>query len=64
MRFFAATELILSVAADDQPLRSDPSRRYASLVEMNNDVTNPLWTYRSPHDHGCRSGLGPDDLGP
>ena len=37
-------ELILSVAAEGQPLRSDPSRRYATLAEMNEDVTNPLWT--------------------
>ncbi|MHC4352756.1 MAG: outer membrane protein assembly factor BamB family protein [Planctomycetota bacterium] len=36
--------LILSVAAEDQPLRSDPKKRYSSLTEMNNDVTNPLWT--------------------
>ncbi len=36
--------LILSVAAEGQPLRSDPQKRYATLVEMNNDVTNPLWT--------------------
>ena len=36
--------LILSVAAEGQPLRSDPKKRYATLTEMNNDVTNPLWT--------------------
>ena len=36
--------LILSVAGEGQPLRSDPRRRYASLAEMNNDTTNPLWT--------------------
>ncbi|UCC97524.1 MAG: PQQ-binding-like beta-propeller repeat protein [Phycisphaerales bacterium] len=36
--------LILSVAAEGQPLRSDPAKRYATLNEMNNDVTNPLWT--------------------
>jgi outer membrane protein assembly factor BamB len=36
--------LLLAVARDGQPLRSDPSRRYASLAEMNNDTTNPLWT--------------------
>jgi len=36
--------LILSVAAEGQPLRSDPERRYATLTEMNNDVANPLWT--------------------
>jgi len=36
--------LVLSVAAEGQPLRSDPERRYTSLKEMNNDVTNPLWT--------------------
>ena len=36
--------LILSVAAEGQPLRSDPKKRYSSLTEMNNDVTNPLWT--------------------
>jgi len=36
--------LILSVAGEGQPLRSDPEKRYTSLIEMNNDVTNPLWT--------------------
>ena len=36
--------LILSVAAEGQPLRSDPKKRYTSLTEMNKDVTNPLWT--------------------
>ncbi|HCO95510.1 MAG TPA: hypothetical protein DIU00_16440, partial [Phycisphaerales bacterium] len=36
--------LLLSVAGEDQPLRSDPKRRYATLTEMNKDVTNPLWT--------------------
>ena len=36
--------LILSVAAEGQPLRSDPQKRYATLTEMNDDVTNPLWT--------------------
>ncbi|MHC4704627.1 MAG: outer membrane protein assembly factor BamB family protein [Planctomycetota bacterium] len=36
--------LILSVAGEGQPLRSDPKKRYASLAEMNKDVTNPLWT--------------------
>jgi outer membrane protein assembly factor BamB len=36
--------LLLSVAGEDQPLRSDPKRRYATLTDMNNDVTNPLWT--------------------
>ena len=36
--------LILSVAAGDQPLRSDPKKHYATLTEMNDDVTNPLWT--------------------
>jgi len=36
--------LILSVAAEGQPLRSDPKKRYTSLAEMNKDVTNPLWT--------------------
>ena len=36
--------LLLSVAGDDQPLRSDPKKRYATLTEMNKDVTNPLWT--------------------
>lgn len=36
--------LILSVADEGQPLRSDPKKRYATLSEMNNDVTNPLWT--------------------
>ncbi|MHC4628677.1 MAG: hypothetical protein ACYTDV_16995, partial [Planctomycetota bacterium] len=36
--------LILSVAAEGQPLRSDPDKRYPTLAEMNKDVTNPLWT--------------------
>ncbi|MHC4510708.1 MAG: outer membrane protein assembly factor BamB family protein, partial [Planctomycetota bacterium] len=36
--------LILSVAGEGQALRSDPKKRYATLTEMNNDVTNPLWT--------------------
>jgi outer membrane protein assembly factor BamB len=36
--------LILSVAAEDQPLRSNPKKRYATLTEMNKHVTNPLWT--------------------
>ncbi|KPK42060.1 MAG: hypothetical protein AMJ65_08235 [Phycisphaerae bacterium SG8_4] len=36
--------LILSVAGEGQPLRSDPRKRYSSLTEMNKDVTNPLWT--------------------
>ncbi len=36
--------LLLSVATEGQPLRSDPQKRYATLTEMNNDVTNPLWT--------------------
>ncbi|MCK5549671.1 MAG: PQQ-binding-like beta-propeller repeat protein, partial [Hyphomicrobiaceae bacterium] len=36
--------LILSVAGEDQPLRSDPKKRYPSLAEMQKDVTNPLWT--------------------
>jgi len=36
--------LILSVAAEGQPLRSDPGKHYASLTEMQKDVTNPLWT--------------------
>ncbi|MFH1719383.1 MAG: PQQ-binding-like beta-propeller repeat protein, partial [Planctomycetota bacterium] len=36
--------LILSVAGEGQPLRSDPAKRYATLTEMNDDVTNPLWT--------------------
>jgi len=36
--------LILSVAAEGQPLRSDPKKRYSSLTEMNKDVTSPLWT--------------------
>ncbi|MHC4402602.1 MAG: outer membrane protein assembly factor BamB family protein [Planctomycetota bacterium] len=36
--------LILSVAGEGQPLRSDPNKRYATLTEMNNDVTHPLWT--------------------
>ncbi len=37
-------QLILSVAAEGQPPRSDPTRRYATLAEMNDDTTNPLWT--------------------
>lgn len=36
--------LILSVAKEGQPLRSDPEKRYTTLTEMNNDVTNSLWT--------------------
>jgi len=36
--------LILSVAGEGQPLRSDPSKRYATLAEMNADTSNPLWT--------------------
>ena len=36
--------LILSVAGEGQPLRSDPKKRYVSLTEMNKDVANPLWT--------------------
>ena len=36
--------LILSVAGEGQPLRSDPNRRYGTLTEMNDDVSNPLWT--------------------
>ncbi|UCC32141.1 MAG: PQQ-binding-like beta-propeller repeat protein, partial [Phycisphaerales bacterium] len=36
--------LILSVAAEGQPLRSDPKKRYATLTEMSKDTTNPLWT--------------------
>ncbi len=36
--------LILSVAGEGQPLRSDPKKRYATLTEMSKDTTNPLWT--------------------
>ena len=36
--------LILSVAAEGQPMRSDPKKHYRTLAEMNKDVTNPLWT--------------------
>ena len=36
--------LILSVAAEGQPLRSDPKKRYATLAEMNKHTTDPLWT--------------------
>jgi outer membrane protein assembly factor BamB len=36
--------LILSVAKEGQPLRSDPKKRYTTLIEMNKDVTNSLWT--------------------
>ena len=36
--------LFLSVAADGQPLRSDPNRVYANVQEIRADVTNPLWT--------------------
>ncbi|MHC4242569.1 MAG: outer membrane protein assembly factor BamB family protein [Planctomycetota bacterium] len=36
--------LILSVAKEGQPLRSDPKKRYATLAELNKDVTNSLWT--------------------
>ncbi|MFC1603844.1 PQQ-binding-like beta-propeller repeat protein [Planctomycetota bacterium] len=36
--------LLLSVAGENQPLRSDPTKRYTTLTDMNKDVTNPLWT--------------------
>jgi len=36
--------LILSVAAEGQPLRSDPKKRYATLTEMSKHTTDPLWT--------------------
>ncbi len=36
--------LVLASATEDQPLRSDPARRYATLAELNDDATNPLWT--------------------
>jgi outer membrane protein assembly factor BamB len=36
--------LVLSVAAEGQPLRSDPKKRYATLTEMNEHTTDPLWT--------------------
>jgi len=36
--------LVLSVATEDQPLRSDPKRHHTSLAEMEKDTTNPLWT--------------------
>lgn len=36
--------LILSVAAEGQPLRSDPARRYGTLEDLTRDATNPLWT--------------------
>ncbi len=36
--------LILSVAGESHPLRSDPKKRYPTLNVMNKDVTNPLWT--------------------
>lgn len=36
--------VVVSVAAEGQPLRNDPRRQYASLAEMEQDTTNPLWT--------------------
>lgn len=36
--------LVLSVAAEGQPLRSDPSRRYRSVSEIAEQVTDPIWT--------------------
>ena len=36
--------LFLSVAAEGQPLRSDPKKSYANMKEVKADVTNPLWT--------------------
>ena len=36
--------LFLSVAADGQPLRSDPARRYRTQADLSKDATNPLWT--------------------
>ena len=36
--------LFLSVAAEGQPLRSDPKRTYKNMAEIKADVTNPLWT--------------------
>ena len=36
--------LLLSVAAGDQPLRSDPKKTYADMREIRAAVTHPLWT--------------------
>ncbi|MBM4082842.1 MAG: methyltransferase domain-containing protein, partial [Planctomycetes bacterium] len=36
--------LFLSVAAEGQPLRSDPKRVYPGLAEIRAAVTDPLWT--------------------
>ncbi|MGQ9574604.1 MAG: outer membrane protein assembly factor BamB family protein [Thermoguttaceae bacterium] len=36
--------LLLVVAAQGQPLRSDPAKPYANLKEIAADVTHPLWT--------------------
>jgi glucose dehydrogenase len=36
--------LLLSVAAEGQPLRSDPNKTYANMAEIRAHVTNPLWT--------------------
>lgn len=36
--------LLLSVATESQPLRSDPNKTYANMAEVRADVTNPLWT--------------------
>jgi len=36
--------LLLVVATEGQPLRSDPSKSYANMQEVRKDVTNPLWT--------------------
>jgi len=41
---FCEGVLILSVAPEGEPLRSDPKRHYATPAEMEKDVTNPLWT--------------------
>ena len=40
-------DLILSVAAEGQPLRSDPAKRHPTPAALNKDVTSPLWT-RAP----------------
>jgi len=36
--------LFLSVAAEGQPLRSDPKKTYANMAEIKAAVTDPLWT--------------------
>jgi len=41
---FSDGVLFLSVAADGQPLRSDPKKSYENLAQIKAAVTDPLWT--------------------